>query len=103
MCRNQFCRLPEWTQSVFTPDGEMQHIAEYFMKFTTETTEMKKLKSGFLLREILDRFQNKSQSILQPDRSIWLYSGHDSTIGPILNSLGLFEVIFLMSSTEKWN
>lgn len=90
-----FISLPEWTRSVFTPTGELQRIAEYFLKFSTETTETKKLKSGFLLKEILERFQKKSEAKLEPDRSLWLYSGHDVTLGSILNSLGLFEVVIL--------
>lgn len=62
------------------------------MEAYTHTTEMKKYRAGFLIKEMLDRFKNKSQSLLQPDRSIWIYSAHDTTIVNILNALNLYEV-----------
>lgn len=57
-----------------------------------DTKELARLQSGFLLKEIFDRFAQKLNSTLQPDRSLWLYSAHDLTIMCMLNSLGLFEV-----------
>lgn len=56
---------------------------------------MKKLKMGFLLKEILDRFTSKIQSKLLPNRSLWMYFAHDSTIASMLNTLGLFKVHIL--------
>lgn len=63
--------------------------------FTTNTTTpiLARLKIGFLFREILDRFEQKIQSKLQPNRNLWIYSAHDSTIASVLNSIGLFKVI----------
>lgn len=58
----------------------------------TGTTELKRLESDFLLIEILDRFMNKTLSLL-PDQLMQIYSGHDSTIEGMLNSLGVFEVL----------
>lgn len=54
---------------------------------------MKQLKSGFLLKEILDRFKNKTQLSLSPNRRLWMYFAHDNTIANMLNSLGVFKVI----------
>lgn len=55
---------------------------------------MARLKVGYLLREILDRFERKIDKSLMPDRSLWMYSAHDCTLANILNALGLFNVIF---------
>lgn len=55
---------------------------------------MKRLKSGFLLKEIFDRFGNKASSLL-PDQLMQIYSGHDITIASLLNSLGVFDVNIL--------
>lgn len=63
------------------------------MALTTSTTKMKRLKSGFLLKEILDRFNNKSLSTLSPNSSLYIYSAHDITLAAMLNSLGVFDVI----------
>lgn len=65
---------------------------------------MKKLTSGFLLKTILNRFTNKKEMKLSPNRSIWMYFAHSNTIASMLNSLGVFdrvgeELIFYDSFT----
>lgn len=74
------------------PDGDFQRLAFYWFRMFTATPEMKKLRSGYLLKEILDRFTNKTQTQLSPDRSLWMYFGHDNTVADMLNSLGVFNV-----------
>lgn len=56
------------------------------------TCEMSRLYSGFLLREIVERFTLKSEGALKPNRTLWLYSAHDETLTGFLNLLGLFDV-----------
>lgn len=90
-CR-YFNRLPSWAEEVMDPGDEFEFLALERLKSATETTEMKKIKSGYLLEEILDRFTNKTQSILSPDRSVWLYFGHETTIANMLNTLGIYKV-----------
>lgn len=80
--------------------GDFEFLMKFYFQIFTHTAEMKKLKSGFLLKEILDRFTNKTQSLLTPDRSLWLYFAHDITITNMLNSLGLFKVITSCINTE---
>lgn len=84
--------LPKWTKKVFVPgaNNDMDWVSHFAFKIPTITTQLARLKSGFLIREIYDRFIAKSQSKLLPNRSLWIYSAHDSTIENILNSLGLF-------------
>lgn len=86
-------RLPEWTREVFIPGGALEYLKTYWIKFITGTPELKRLKSGFLLKEILDRFKNKTLSSL-PDELMRIYSGHDITIASLLNTLDVFEVFF---------
>lgn len=74
------------------PNGIIEYIAEIHYKLDAATPELARLKSGFLLKEMMERFSKKSSSTLEPDRSFWLYSAHDGTIANILNSLGLFDV-----------
>lgn len=74
------------------PGGDFEYLSNFHFKIKTHSTTMKKLRSGFLLKEILDRFTNKTQSKLSPDRKLWMYFSHDLTIANMLNSLGLFEV-----------
>lgn len=54
------------------------HLAKYF--------------TGFLLKDILDRMTSKAANTLVPDRKLWMYSSHDSTVFGFLNSLGVSDV-----------
>jgi len=64
---------------------------QWYVTFTP-TAELKKLRSGFLLKEILDHFTNKMKSQFHSHINLWMYFAHDITISNMLNSLGLFEV-----------
>lgn len=79
---------------MFVPGGDLEWVANHSFKLATITPEMARLKSGFLIREILERFAAKIGSTLSPDRSVWIYSAHDTTVANVLNTLNLFEVKF---------
>lgn len=53
---------------------------------------MAKFMTGFLLKDILDRFTLKTQDSLSPNRKLWMYSSHDLTLFSLLRSLDLLEV-----------
>lgn len=87
-------RLPEWTKTVFYPGSELEAMNDDFFKSYTQTQEMTRLKYGFLLQEIMNRFYAKIQSTLEPDRNIRFYSAHDHTIASLLNIFGLYVSYF---------
>lgn len=58
----------------------------------TNTKRLARLKAGWLIREIFDRFTMKKDSTLTPNRVLWVYSAHDETIINVLNALNMFEV-----------
>lgn len=89
-----FSRLPEWAEEAIQPDGPMEYMAKYIFKLGSASPQLSKMKTGFILKEMMERFQQKIDSTLQPDRSLWLYSCHDFTISNVLESLGMFEVRF---------
>lgn len=76
---------------MFGPGTDFEWVSNRAFQVLTNTPELARLKIGFLLREILDRLDQKIESKLSPDRSLWIYSAHDTTIANVLNSLGLFE------------
>lgn len=80
---------------------DFAYLAEFYFALFTQTDELKKLRAGFLLKEILDRSDNKTKSTLSPDRSLWMYFAHDNTLVDILNSLHLFDVNYLMDFGRK--
>lgn len=80
----------------------MEYIAKFDYKTYADTTQLARLKSGFLLKEIMDHFSQKINSTLKPDRSMWLYSGSICVliIKKMLaqrNSLELLFLLFLFS------
>ncbi|XP_038104455.1 testicular acid phosphatase homolog [Culex quinquefasciatus] len=82
-------RLPNWTKQVY-PEPLKTISAELF-KLKTATRPLARFTVGPLLKEILTRFQQKVSRTLDPNRSVWIYSGHDITIVNLLNGLGLFQ------------
>lgn len=103
--------LPEWTKPYYPQP--MDSISALAFALKTYTKQLAKLKSGPLLNDILKRFQAKSTSKLKPNRSLWIYSAHDTTVANLLNILGLFKqmgyhnppyrAVILMEMRKKLN
>lgn len=77
------------------PLGDLNKLAAYWYEIPTVTKEMQKLKSGFLLKEILNQFTDKMESKFTINQTLFMYFAHDVTIANMLHSLGLFEVKIL--------
>lgn len=96
-------RLSDWAEKAVKPGGIIERMADSHFKVNTATPELARLKSGFLIKEMMERFTQKIFRALEPDRSLWLYSAHDETIANVLNSLGLFEVWSDFFGIILWN
>lgn len=83
--------LPEWTREVY-PD-KLYPISGLSFAVKTYTPLLARLKSGPLLKEILTHFKNKTLKKLEPNRNYWVYSGHDTTVANMLNTLGVFKTM----------
>jgi lysosomal acid phosphatase len=70
----------------------MPAIAARAFTTNTHTPQLARLKTGPLLKEILTRSVNKTIGKLSPNRAMWIYSAHDTTVANVLNTLGLFEM-----------
>lgn len=79
--------LPDWTKKVF-PD-EMKTMADLSFTLSTYTQEMKRLRGGPIIQSILDHFHNFIAE--QHQLKMLMYSGHDTTLSSLLNSLGMFD------------
>lgn len=78
--------------------GALEYFSAIDMMVETHTTELKKIRSGFLLKEMLNRFKDM---IISPNgRLLWIYSAHDITIVNFLNSLNVYEVRFPSTLSE---
>jgi len=95
--------LPEWTKEVF-PE-KMQPMANKWIKMQSQTPEMRRLKAGPLLTDILRNMKRASENpseaelkVLEalfhtPAAKFYLYSGHDTTLSVVLDALDLFSGI----------
>lgn len=94
-------RLPKWAERAMMPESGFATATYSWFKQTSATPGMQKFISGFLLREILDHFTQKTHSTLSPDRSLWMYFGHDYTVANMMNSLGVFWVHYRVILKKK--
>ncbi|XP_058812426.1 prostatic acid phosphatase [Topomyia yanbarensis] len=82
--------LPDWTKQVYPQP--LSSISARSFATKTYTPQLARLKTGPLVKEILQRFQDKANKKLKPDRKLWIYSAHDITVANLLNTLRLFEL-----------
>lgn len=81
-------RLPDWANSALK-SGTLDYLSDISNNRFIYTNEAKKLQSGFLLKEILSHFSNKTLSRLNPNRLLYIYSAHDVTVFNALKTLNL--------------
>lgn len=78
--------LPKWTHKVF-PD-QMKPMKDLSFKLNTWTPAMKRLRGGPIVQSILDHFQGFIHE--EHSRKVLMYSGHDTTLSSLLNTLDMF-------------
>lgn len=81
--------LPNWTQSVY-PD-QMKEPSCYSFTTQTGTPLLARLKVGPLLKHIMNHIKEATSDDSQSHRKVVIYSGHDLTVGSVLNALGLYD------------
>lgn len=94
-----FDRIPEWAKEACAPGGPMEEIAKVVYELRAEP-KLVRIRSGFLLKEMLERFKAKKKGKLEPDRALYMYSAHSSTITTLLNGLGFNLVCLLLEKNH---
>lgn len=82
-------KLPDWTKEVY-PE-KLFPISGLSFAVKAYTPLLARLKSGPLLKEILTHFKHKTTK--KVDQKYWVYSGHDTTVANMLNTLGVFKTL----------
>ncbi|XP_017842057.2 prostatic acid phosphatase [Drosophila busckii] len=83
-------KLPDWAKDYFPK--RMQFLAEQSYVYNAYTPEMQKIKGGPFLRKMYNEMLAKQASELKPqDRRMFIYTGHDWTVGNILSALGVWK------------
>lgn len=94
-----YFRLPKWAETVC---NEYLDVLELFAaikyKSFTHTTEGKKIKGGFIIKDIFDQLKNKTLSLKnetmgssKPEK-LTIYFTHGHAIVNVLNTLNVYEV-----------
>lgn len=83
--------MPDWAKEAIKSNGPMEIITRVTYKLRG-TPELVRRRSGFLIKDILERSAQKLNSTLRPDFSLYMYSAHSATLATMLNGLGIFEV-----------
>jgi len=89
--------LPEWTKAVF-PGGEFERLRLMLFSLTTANHQLARLKGGPFIKEMLEHFTfliSKQTEVVnhvleKKAKLLYVYSGHDTSIATILNSLKVF-------------
>ena len=84
--------LPAWTRSVF-PGQQFKQLRDLSFTVDTLTQELKRLKGGPLVKEMLSHWDQLQAGTLDPEMKVFMYSGHDTTVAPLLHTLGVFNTI----------
>lgn len=77
--------IPEWTKNIY-PEPT-QSIAAQVYAYQNYYPRLRQINSGYMLKKILD--DSKSKIDQTSNKKIFLYSGHESTLGYMLNALGV--------------
>lgn len=83
--------MPDWFEEATKPNGSMKEIARVVYKLRS-IPKLARIRCGFLIKEMLEHFSLKINGTLKPDRSLYMYSAHSSTITNLFNSMGMIEV-----------
>lgn len=82
--------LPEWTNEIY-PEP-LYSLASSVYGYHNLDPDVKRINAGYLLAKILKDTVSKIQNILQPaDRKMFLYSGHETTLGFMMEALQVFK------------
>ncbi|KAL5234543.1 hypothetical protein ACI65C_001953 [Semiaphis heraclei] len=79
--------LPSWTSKVYPT--KLAKVTSRSFILNAYNDEMKKLKGGPLLKQILENSKNKINK--QSTHQLYAYAGHDSTVSNLLIALGVWD------------
>lgn len=92
-------RLPDWTKSIY-PSPWLDKVALLYYILPSYTPLLAKFRTGYFLKDVLDRSTSKANGTLSPDISLYIYSAHDINISTVLQGLGMWDVsVFALLST----
>lgn len=80
--------LPDWTKEVYPDKIEEASVPCY--GYHNYNQDVMKINSGYMLKKIISDCKSKMENP-NNERKMYLYSGHESTVGYMLNALKINE------------
>ena len=72
-------------------DGKFKELRDLRFTVDTLTEELKRLKGGPFIKEITAHFDTIAASKNKSaETKLFIYSAHDTTVAPVLHTLGVF-------------
>ncbi|KAF7266415.1 venom acid phosphatase Acph-1-like [Rhynchophorus ferrugineus] len=83
--------LPRWTRAIYPEPLHSAAVDTYYV--LTNTTLLRQLTAGYLLRKILNDSASKIDGTLSPSsRKMFLYSAHENNVATLLLSLEAYKL-----------
>lgn len=80
-------KLPEWAEKMYS---QLQKIAALAYSYQNFDADIRKINAGYLVDKIIKDTDDKIKNRLNPgNRRIFLYSGHETTVGYLLDVFGI--------------
>lgn len=89
---NLFHRLPDWANETLKLNDTLNYLSAVGYYCLTCTNEMKKLRAGFLIKEMLDNFKEEIASIQPSKKPLKIYVTQADILVSVLSALNLFDV-----------
>jgi len=70
----------------------MSDLSKFSFIMSTYTDDLKRLKVGPLLKEMISLMTDKAAQQLDPRQKMFMYSGHDTTVAALLHTLNIFDL-----------
>ncbi|XP_030755413.1 venom acid phosphatase Acph-1-like, partial [Sitophilus oryzae] len=87
--KNYGYALENWTDPVFPDVLERIAVTQYYIE--SNTTDLRKLGAGYLLKKIINDSKAKIDGLLKPQsRKMFVYSAHERNLAYVLIALGVF-------------
>ncbi|CAI4231241.1 unnamed protein product [Auanema sp. JU1783] len=88
---------PNWVnQTIYNQVVELYNKQS---RYTFSTDVLRRLRGGPLLKEILDRFVEKTDGVFGKNMRLYAYSAHDTSIYAVLSALNIFPETFPLYAT----
>ena len=82
---------PDWAPEGSSTLEALRNITKFSFLALAYNLEMQRLRGGPLVHELLHNFNEKASSVMDKRRKFFMYSGHDTTLAVLMNTIGVYD------------